>query len=147
MTIVRSRLRPARVVIGALTLILAVLSPTASPAQARPGSTVASSATAPRFGRYQVHRYGKPATPPVRLGYFELLPRGDYRYYGNTGRMMGAGRYTFSSEKGVQWLSGPFQQFRWGGKFTREQGGKTHKIQLQATTVGTNCSPTTPGSR
>jgi hypothetical protein len=77
---------------------------------------------------------------PLYLGHFVLLPGGKYKvsrtskdeYYGEGAYRFDAGTST------VTWLSGPFKENGWGGAFTIEREGKTHKIRLKSGTIGTN---------
>lgn len=94
----------------------------------------------PRLGKYGIYSYGAVGNPPLYLGHFILLPGGKYKvsrtskeeYYGEGTYRFDAGTNT------VTWLSGPFKENGWGGEFTIEREGKTHKIRLKRSTIGTN---------
>ncbi len=94
----------------------------------------------PRLGKYGIYSYGAVGNPPLYLGHFVLLSAGKYKvsrtskedYYGEGTYRFDAGTST------VTWLSGPFKENGWGGEFTIDREGKTHKIRLKRTTIGTN---------
>ena len=94
----------------------------------------------PRLGKYGIYSYGAVGNPPLYLGHFVLLSGGKYKvsrtskeeYYGEGTYRFDAGAST------VTWLSGPFKENGWGGEFTIDREGKTHKIRLKRTTIGTN---------
>lgn len=93
---------------------------------------------APRAGTYKIFSYGAVGRPPLYLGHFVLQPGGKYQVSRGSGPdYYGAGEYSFNGTS-VTWLSGPFKDNGWGGEFTIEREGKTHKIRLARTTIGTN---------
>ena len=99
----------------------------------------ATVAAGPRLGRYTILSYGNPAQPPIRLGVIELLPGGTYRYHDGGGRLLGEGRYAFeAAANAVQWRTGTLRDQGWGGVFTVERDGKTHKIRLVRSTIAVN---------
>ncbi len=91
----------------------------------------------PRLGKYYVLSYGAASSPPIHLGYFQLLAGGKYQYYDTGGNLLGTGTYSFGGNT-VEWTSGIFRDNGWGGEFTIEREGKTHKIRLKSNTIGTN---------
>lgn len=94
-----------------------------------------STAGGPRAGRYVILSYGD-ITNPLRIGYF-ILSGSSYQYLSAAGRHLGGGKYSYTAGK-VKWLSGPFKTAHWDGKFRIEREGKTHIIQLNTATVGSN---------
>ncbi|MBI2191356.1 MAG: hypothetical protein HYU36_05175 [Planctomycetes bacterium] len=91
----------------------------------------------PRPGKYLIHSYG---APPSRLflGYFILEKDGTYRAFLPGDKETGKGHYEYQAEKKlVVWKDGPYEKV-WGGDFTIEREGKTHKIRLKRGTVATN---------
>lgn len=106
---------------------------------ALPGSWVAAqdASQSPRPGKYRILSYGATSTPPLHLGYF-VLRLGSYEAYLPGDKLSGEGRYTYNpATRTVTWNSGPYAGV-WGGDFTIEREGKTHKIRLKRTTFGTN---------
>jgi hypothetical protein len=94
--------------------------------------------TGPRPGRYQMLSYGNPANP-IRIGHIMLLAGDTYEFYTAANRLIGSGRYAFNpSEQEVVWHDGPLHDQGWGGTFTIERDGKTHKIELKRGTIATN---------
>lgn len=93
---------------------------------------------APRLGKYKIFSYGAVGRPPLFLGHFELQPGGKYQA-SNTSQddFYGGGEYSFDGTS-VIWVSGPFKNNGWGGTFTIEREGKTHKIKLMPRTIATN---------
>lgn len=92
----------------------------------------------PRAGRYLVMGYGN-LSNPLHLGYFVLKGGNEYRFYTMGDKLIGTGRYRFvAASKTVSWLSGPFKQSKWDGKFEISREGKTHNISLNRATLGTN---------
>lgn len=92
----------------------------------------------PRPGKYLIHSYG---APPSRLylGYFILEKDGTYKVFLPGDKESGAGRYEYNAgKKVVVWKGGPYEESGWGGEFTIEREGKTHKIRLKRGTVATN---------
>jgi hypothetical protein len=82
--------------------------------------------------------YGNPANP-IRIGHIMLLAGDTYEFYTAANRLIGRGRYAFNpSEQEVVWHDGPLHDQGWGGTFTIERDGKTHKIELKRGTIATN---------
>lgn len=96
--------------------------------------------TGPRLGKYNIHSYGAVGSPPLFLGHVELMAGGKYRASRkSSGDYYGEGKYAYDAEsKTVTWLSGPYKEDKWGGAFTIEREGKTHKIRLRRSTIATN---------
>ena len=66
------------------------------------------------------------------------MASGTYKAYLPGGKLSGEGRYTYNAaDQKVTWQSGPYVDV-WGGAFTVEREGKTHKIRLKSTTIATN---------
>ena len=102
----------------------------AAPAQAGSGG-------GPRPGKYTIMSYGATGKPPLVLGSF-VLGRGSYEAFLVGGRSTGSGRYDYNAATHtVNWSSGPYAGV-WGGAFTVEREGKTHKIRMKSTTIATN---------
>lgn len=101
---------------------------------------VAEAASAPRPGKYNISSYGAVGSPPLFLGHIELQAGGKYRISRkSSGDYYGEGTYSFEATTStVKWLSGPCKDDAWGGAFTIERDGKTHKIRLKRTTIATN---------
>lgn len=94
--------------------------------------------TGPRPGKYLIHSYGAVSAPPLYLGYFVLDKNGSYKVFLPGDKPAGEGRYEYdAAKKTVVWKGGPYEK-DFGGAFTVEREGKTHKIRLKRTTVGTN---------
>lgn len=92
----------------------------------------------PRPGKYKIFAYGRVASPPLYLGYFILGEDGTYKAFLPGDKPRGEGRYEYdAAKKTVKWIGGPHEK-EWGGEFTEDRGGKTHKIRLKRTTIGTN---------
>jgi hypothetical protein len=91
----------------------------------------------PRPGKYLIQSYGAPTQPPIFLGSF-VLSGNSYKSFLPGDKPAGEGTYRYdAAAKKVTWLSGPFAG-QYGGDFTIEREGKTHKIRLRRTTVATN---------
>ncbi len=106
-----------------------------------PASVSASqSETSPRLGKYNIYSYGAVGNPPLYLGHIELLKGGKYRISRTkSGDYYGEGNYTFDpAASALQWLDGPCKDNNWGGTFTVEREGKTHKIRLRSGTIATS---------
>lgn len=106
-----------------------------------PAATPATgNAVSPRPGKYNISAYGAVGLPPLFLGHIDLQAGGKYRISRTReGNYHGEGRYAFDAATGaVQWLSGPCKEDGWGGTFTAEREGKTHKIRLRGGTIATN---------
>lgn len=103
-------------------------------------AVVASAALAddgPRPGKYRIMSYGAVGKPPLHLGSF-VLEKGKYKAFLAGDKPAGEGRYKYdAAKKTVVWESGPYAGV-WGGEFTTEREGKTHKIRMKSTTIGTN---------
>lgn len=99
---------------------------------------VANTNAGPRLGKYGVLSYGANSNP-LRLGHFQLSAGGKYVFFDNGGGSVGSGSYKYDNlDKEVTWLSGPFKQYKWGGKFEITREGKTHSISLKRGTFGSN---------
>ena len=94
-----------------------------------------STAGGPRSGKYVILSYGD-VTNPIRIGYF-VLSGSSYQYLSVTGKNIGSGGYSYHADT-VKWSSGPFKDAHYDGKFRIEREGKTHIIQLNTATVGSN---------
>ncbi len=91
----------------------------------------------PRPGKYLIMSYGATGMPPLVLGSF-VLGKGSYEAFLVGGRSTGTGRYDYNAAtRTVNWSSGPYAGV-WGGGFTVERDGRTHKIRMKSTTIGTN---------
>ena len=91
----------------------------------------------PRTGSYTILSYGH-NNAPTRLGYF-TLSASTYAYYDMGKKLIGRGTYTYSvTDKALTWTSGPFKDSNSGGNFEIDRAGKTHKIRLNTTTIGSN---------
>lgn len=123
----------------------------AAPGAAAPNGAAAGDATrddaapgdaesGPRLGKYNIHSYGAVGSPPLFLGHVELMAGGKYRASRkSSGDYYGEGKYEYDAEtKTVTWSSGPYKEDKWGGAFTIERDGKTHKIRLRRSTIATN---------
>lgn len=93
----------------------------------------------PRPGKYRIMSYGRTGAPPLYLGYFVLEGK-TYKAFLPGDKPSGEGTWSFdAARRSVVWESGPYQG-TWGGEFTVEREGKTHKIRLKSTTIATNSS-------
>jgi len=91
----------------------------------------------PRPGKYLIHSYGATSAPPLYLGHVILEKGGAYKVFLPGDKAAGEGRYEYDPQtKTVMWKDGPYKT--WGGAFTVEREGKTHKIRLKRTTVATH---------
>jgi hypothetical protein len=91
----------------------------------------------PRTGKYLILSYGATGSPPLNLGYF-MLEKGQYKAFLPGGKANGSGDWQYdAAQKKVIWKSGPYAGV-WDGKFEIDRGGKTHKIRMKRTTIGTN---------
>lgn len=98
----------------------------------------ANTSAGPRLGKYGVLSYGSNSNP-LRLGHFQLSAGGNYSFFDNGGGLVGSGSYQYNNtNKDVQWLSGPFNKYKWDGKFEITREGKTHSISLKRGTFGSN---------
>jgi hypothetical protein len=92
----------------------------------------------PRPGKYTIYSYGATNRPPLVLGYFVLEKDGTYKAFLPGDKAAGEGHYSYDSEKkAVVWKDGPYEK-EWGGEFSIDREGKTHKIRLKKTTIATN---------
>ncbi|MBI1369873.1 MAG: hypothetical protein GC162_14610 [Planctomycetes bacterium] len=97
----------------------------------------AAAATGPRDGKYRIMSYGAVGKPPLFLGSFELAS-GKYKAFLPGDKLQGEGTYSFdAASQTVKWDTGPYAGV-WGGAFTIDREGKTHKIRLKSTTIATN---------
>ena len=93
----------------------------------------------PRLGKYLIQSYGRVSAPPLYLGYFVLEKGGVYKVFLPGDKMSGDGYYEYDPKtQTVIWKDGPYKASAWGGAFTVEREGKTHKIRLTRSTIGTN---------
>jgi hypothetical protein len=100
-------------------------------------TTAADTDSGPRTGKYLVLSYGATGKPPLNLGYF-VLEKGKYKAYLPGDKPSGSGDWQYdAAQKKVVWKSGPYAGV-WDGKFEIDRGGKTHKIRMKSTTIGTN---------
>jgi hypothetical protein len=100
-------------------------------------TATASAAEGPRNGKYRIMSYGASSSPPLYLGYF-VLEDGTYKAYLPGDKPAGEGTYEFDAAGSrVVWKTGPYVE-EWGGDFTVEREGKTHKIRLKRTTIASN---------
>ena len=91
----------------------------------------------PRAGKYLILSYGD-VTNPIRGGYF-TLSGSSYQYFTVTGKPIGSGGYSYNAgTHSVSWSSGPFKDAHFTGIFRIDREGKTHIIQLNTATVGSN---------
>ena len=82
--------------------------------------------------------YGAVGRPPLFLGSFVLGADGTYKAFLPGDKPGGEGHWSYdAANQAVVWDSGPYKG-TWGGTFTIEREGKTHKIRLKSTTIGTN---------
>jgi hypothetical protein len=107
-----------------------VLGLSGEPAQAQQNQS-------PREGKYLILSYGAVSRPPLVLGHFTLEKGGVYKVFLVGGRQVGEGRYTLDAASNVQWIDGPYAG-EFGGQFSTDNDGRTHKIRLRRTTIGTN---------
>jgi hypothetical protein len=99
---------------------------------------MAQAADEPREGKYRIMTYGAASSPPIFLGSFVLAAGGAYKAFLPGDKPAGEGRYTYdAATHKVSWTSGPYAGV-WGGEFTVERDGKTHKIRLKSNTIATN---------
>jgi hypothetical protein len=95
----------------------------------------------PRLGRYKIFSWGRVGTPPLYLGAVILEEGGKYKVLLNGDKPGGEGKYEYdAARKAVVWKEGPYKDDGFGGEFTIEREGKTHKIRLKKTTIATNNS-------
>ncbi len=102
-----------------------------------PITHAADPAAGPRNGKYRILSYGRTGNAPLVLGYF-VLTDGAYKAFLPGDKLSGEGKYTYHADsKSVTWDTGPYAGV-WGGKFEIDREGKTHKIRMKSTTIGTN---------
>ena len=105
--------------------------------RARQSTAKPDTSRGPRAGKYIILSYGD-VTNPIRLGFF-VLSGSSYQYQSVTGKTIGTGGYSYDAgTSAVRWTSGPLKQAGWTGGFRIEREGKTHVIQLNRATVGSN---------
>jgi hypothetical protein len=94
----------------------------------------------PRLGKYRILSYGAVGKPPLVLGHFELQKGNVYKVFLPGDKPAGEGTYAYdAATKAVVWKTGPYATEKgWGGGFEIDREGKTHKIRLKRTTIGTN---------
>ena len=117
---------------GRTALVMAAVMAMAAFA-ARPAAAQAEDG--PRLGRYEVR------VAPVNAGSVIAILVLDtptaYTLYDAIGAVLvGRGEYRFNpspsaAESHYNWLSGPFQRQRYTGTLYIENGGRTHRIQLE----------------
>jgi hypothetical protein len=96
-------------------------------------------AAGPRAGKYRILSYGATGRPPLFLGSV-VLDGGHYTAYLPGDKPSGQGSYRYdAASHQVTWISGPYAG-QWGGDFSIDREGKTHKIRLKSTTIATNSS-------
>jgi len=96
-------------------------------------------AAGPRMGKYLILSYGAANRPPLTLGYCVLEPDGKYKVFLPGDKPAGEGTYSYDAEKRTMtWKDGPYKEEGFGGEFTVDRGGKTHKLRLKRTTIATN---------
>lgn len=96
-------------------------------------------AAGPRMGKYQILSYGATNRPPLNLGYCVLEPDGKYKVFLPGDKPAGEGTYSYDAEKRTMtWKDGPYKEEGFGGEFTVDRGGKTHKLRLKRTTIATS---------
>ena len=117
----------------ALLLFFAALTAVATNANA-------ADADGPRLGKYRILSYGAVGNPPLFLGSFVLEKGGVYKVYLPGDKPAGEGTYAYDAAgQKVEWKTGPYAMEKaWGGGFEIDREGKTHKIRLKRTTIGTN---------
>lgn len=100
----------------------------------------AAEGDAPRLGKYRILSYGAVGKPPLALGTFVLETNSTYKVFLPGDKPAGEGTYAFdAAKKSVVWKTGPYAEDKnWGGAFEVDREGKTHKIRLKRTTIGTN---------
>ena len=105
--------------------------------QGRENAVIAAAlAQGPRVGKYGVWGYGAGS---LYYGDFELLKGGRYKYWRYGKDYAGDGAYRYdAAAKSVVWLSGPFHDNKWEGKFDVRGGGKVHSVHLTRTVEGGN---------
>ncbi len=93
---------------------------------------------APRLGRYEVRVAPIPAGSVIAILVIDTPTA--YTLYDAIGAVLvGRGEYRFNpnpsaGESHYSWLSGPFQRQQYGGTLYVENGGRTHRIQLEPQT-------------
>src|SRR5262245_13517969 len=89
----------------------------------------------PRLGRYEVRVAPIPAGSVIAILVLDTTTA--YTLYDAIGAVLvGRGEYRFNpnpsaGETNFNWLSGPFQRQRYTGTLYIENGGRTHRIQLE----------------
>jgi hypothetical protein len=94
----------------------------------------------PRDGRYILHSARGGA--PLALGAVDLLPGARYRVWRNGQALLGEGLYRFDSATGkVDWLTGPYAELGYHGRFLCDAAGKRHTIHLNENLAASNLEP------
>lgn len=102
------------------------------------GTGAACAEDSPREGKYRIQSYGRTGAPPLYLGYV-VLEKGTYKVYLPGDKPAGEGKYLYDAgKKAVIWQGGPYEADKFGGEFTVDREGKTHKIRLKSTTIAVN---------
>lgn len=92
----------------------------------------------PRLGKYVILSYGTTGKPPLVLGSLVLEAGGKYKAFLPGDKPAGEGTYEYdAAKKTVVWKDGPYTK-DFGGEFSTDREGKTHKIRLKRTTIATN---------
>lgn len=121
-----------------LPRIMSTIAASATLTLAAAASTFADDAAAgPRDGKYRILSYGATTSPPLHLGSF-ILSGNTYKAFLVGDKPTGEGQWKYDAATStVTWLSGPYKDV-WGGEFTIDREGKTHKIRLKRTTIAVN---------
>jgi hypothetical protein len=99
--------------------------------------TTQNSSAGPRNGRYTILSYGN-IYNPITIGYFDLSS-GSYIYYNAAKKPIGKGTYLYdANSKQVKWQTGPLKDYGPTAGFEIDREGKTHKLRLKYSTIGTN---------
>jgi hypothetical protein len=94
----------------------------------------------PRDGRYVVHTARGAA--PLALGAIDLMPGARYRVWRNGHALLGEGLYRFDAATAkLTWLTGPYAELRYEGRFVCDPAGKRHTIRLDANLAASNLEP------
>ncbi|MCZ7643786.1 MAG: hypothetical protein M5U26_00645 [Planctomycetota bacterium] len=118
-------------------LLLALVCSAARGEEAKKEEAQAEAAS-PRLGEYRILSYGRVGSPPLALGTLVLEKDGVYRVLLPGGKESGTGHYAYdAASKTVTWKDGPYKDV-FGGEFSIDREGKTHKIRLKSTTIATN---------
>jgi hypothetical protein len=94
----------------------------------------------PREGRYLLHTTG--GSTPAVVGALDLLPGARYRAWRTGGALLGEGLYRFDEPAGcVKWITGPYAELRYEGRFAAGTDGRRHRIQVKENIVASNAQP------